>query len=358
MARSALSALVAVASFTYVAGQASAVPTFPATPLANLDIPYTAIPYKVFPGQFARGTQFGYNQCNSSTENQQSLCQTGMVNSISDFCVFAPSKANSTISDTEGEEVCWCTKKGHGCRTMPAGTITGIQVLRNVNYWQIFAYIHQENINIQTGDFGGELDSGGQDLLGNPIGGLMYSKVFSADNATIVQVKNWNMFVGGNTMAIKICDAKGSNPTGYCQHTLDRIGYQYNMPNNAKAGVFEMCDSDAMDIPGVYTVNGQTLSYAQPPESLGPITTIPYTARIPASSNCVTYQSSALYTDLQSLPTATGASSAMATGSGTGTRAGTASVASSTTGSNGAGILTISLFSSILGVAFSIALLA
>ena len=159
-------------------------------------------------------------------------------------------------------------------------------------------------------------------------------------------------------MAIKICDSKGSNPIGYCQHTLDRIGYQYNMPNNAKDGVFEVCDSDAMDIPGVYTLNGQTLSYAQPPESLGPNTTIPYTARIPASSNCVTYQSSALYTDLLAAPTGAAKANGTASGSGTGTRAGSASVASSTSGSNSAGILTISLFSSILGVAFSIAFLA
>jgi hypothetical protein len=130
------------------------------------------------------------------------------------------------------------------------------------------------------------------------------------------------------------------------------------MPNNAQKGLFEVCDSDPMDIPGVYTLNGQTLTYTQPPESLGPITTVPYQPRVPASSNCVTYQSSALYTDFLSLATATGASSKATAGSGTGTRAGTASVASSTSGSNGAGALTVSLFPSILGVAFAVAFLA
>jgi hypothetical protein len=163
-------------------------------------------------------------------------------------------------------------------------------------------------------------------------------------------------FLGGNIAAIKICNPAGSNPGGYCKNTLDRIGVAYNMPSQAQNGTFEVCDSDPMDIPGVYTSNGQTLTYVQPAESLGPISTIPYQPRVPASSNCVTYQSSALYTDFLSLATATGAK-ATATGA-TGTRAGTASVASSTSRSNGAGALTVSLFSSILGVAFAVAFLA
>jgi hypothetical protein len=158
-------------------------------------------------------------------------------------------------------------------------------------------------------------------------------------------------------LGIKICNPSGTNPAGYCQHTLDRIGLAYNMPNQAQNGTFETCDTDPMEIPGVYTSAGQTLSYAQPAESLGPITTIPYTASIPASSNCQTYQSTAIYTDFLSLA----ASTSSASGSqptGTGTRTGSAGAASSTKGSNGAGALTISLFSSILGVAFSVAFLA
>jgi hypothetical protein len=152
------------------------------------------------------------------------------------------------------------------------------------------------------------------------------------------------------------------NPVGYCQHTLDRIGLAYNMPNNAKDGVFEACDSDNMDVPGVYTSNGQTQSYAQPPESLGAITSIPYTARIPASSNCVTYQSSALYTDFLSLaPTSSGPAATNAPNNAGATRSGSSAGAAATSGQgngNGAGGTTISLFSGILGVAFSVAFLA
>ena len=161
-------------------------------------------------------------------------------------------------------------------------------------------------------------------------------------------------FVGSNMLGIKICNPTGTNPAGYCQHTLDRIGLPYNMPNQAQNGTFEMCDTDPMDIPGVYTSAGQTLSYAQPPESLGPITSIPYTARVPASSNCQTYQSTALYTDFLSLSPSTTAAGSQSTG----TSAGSAKGVTPTKASSGAGALTISLFSGILGVAFSVAFLA
>jgi hypothetical protein len=161
-------------------------------------------------------------------------------------------------------------------------------------------------------------------------------------------------------LGVKICDPKGSNPAGYCQHTLDRIGLVYNMPNQAQNNTYEVCDTDPMDIPGVYTSGGQTLSYAQPAESLGAITSIPYTPRIPASSNCQTYTSSVVFTDFLNLAAATStASGSKATGSGSGSSVSHSSAgASPTSGSNGAGTTTISLFSGILGVAFSVVFLA
>jgi hypothetical protein len=288
------------------------------------------------------------------------LCQTLIVNNISDFCIWAPPTPNATISDTEANEVAWCVKEGHGGRGIPPGTFTGLQVLRNSNYYQFVGFINQPNVNIQAGDFGGELDSGGQDELGNPMGGMAYSSAFSSDNTTLDQIPWWTEFIGGGVVALKICNPTGPNPQGYCQHTLDRIGIQYNMPNAAVNGTFEVCDSDAMDIPGEYTSGGQTLSYAQPAETVS-IGTLPYTPRIPSSSNCQTYQSSALFTDFASLAASPTGASATPTGTGASKNgasgAGSAS-ATPTSGSNGAGAITISLFSSILGVAFSVAFLA
>jgi len=363
MAHYALSVFVAVASASYVAAQS--LPTFPATPLASLTFAYPSqVPYQAVPGQYVRGTQSGYNICNSTTENQQSQCQTAFINNISDWCVFAPPEPNSTISDSEGIEVAWCTQHGHGTRLIPGGAITGVQVLNNVNYMQVVAFVTQTEININGQDYGGELDPHGQDLNGNPIGALMYSTHFSADNTTIEQVQEWNMFVGGNITALKICNPAGSNPAGFCRNTLDRVGIAYNMPNNAQDGVFEVCDSDAMDLPGVYVSNGQTITYSQPAESLGAITSVPYTPTVPSSSNCQTYQSSDLFSALASVaaPTASGATAATSTPTGqtSGSRTNSGSPAKSTSGSvsNGADAVAISLFSSIIGVAFSVAFLA
>ena len=120
--------------------------------------------------------------------------------------------------------------------------------------------------------------------------------------------------MGGNSFCFKVCDPADSNAANYCQHIYDRIGCAYNAPNRAQDGVFEVCEGENQDFPGVYTSGGQTLTYTQPPESLGPITSIPFTARIPASSNCVTYQSSALYTALPTLAAVSGSASASGSG--------------------------------------------
>ena len=207
------------------------------------------------------------------------------------------------------------------------------------------------------------------------MGGLLYTSFFSTDGS-IQQTQYWTelvrilhvlppmltsffRFIGGGIVGMKICNPKGTNPQGYCQHTLDRIGLPYNMPNAAKNGTYEVCDSDLMDIPGVYTSGSQTLSYAQPAESLGAISSIPYTPRTPSSSNCQTYQSTQVFTDFASLAASKTGASASATGSGA-SNGGSASSANPTSGSkaNGAESVTISFFTSILGVAFSVAFLA
>ena len=70
-----------------------------------------------------------------------------------------------------------------------------------------------------------------------------------------------------------------------------------------------------MVVPGIYTdASGATQSYAQPPESAGPITTVPYVPTSAASSNCVKMTSSALYTDAVSYTGVVTSSSAAAAG--------------------------------------------
>lgn len=84
---------------------------------------------------------------------------------VLDLCFFAPPQPNSTIADTEGDEVAWCTTDTHGTRVIPPDAIQGIQVLNNANYMQIVMFLDQTKVNIQAGDYGGELDPGGQDLV-------------------------------------------------------------------------------------------------------------------------------------------------------------------------------------------------
>ncbi|KAK7462925.1 hypothetical protein VKT23_007505 [Stygiomarasmius scandens] len=269
--------LIGALGASYAAAQ-----SFVSDPLIDKDVPYTAIPYQVDQHTDGRGPQFGYNICNSTTEGQDSLCQTGYLNHLDDFCLWAPSKPGSAIGDTEGEEVAWCTKPGRGTRLIPNGALKGVQLVQSPGYVQIAGFIDQTKLNIADGDYGGELDSGGQD-------------------------GSAARFIGGGVFCAKACDDTQPNAQHLCEHIYDRIGCAYNAPNNAQEGVFERCEGEDMTPVGVYTSNGETLTWTQPPESEGPITSIPYTPTPAASSNCVTFTSDQLYSQLATVTPAAGA---------------------------------------------------
>jgi hypothetical protein len=102
--------------------------------------------------------------------------------------------------------------------------------------------------------------------------------------------------MGGGAFCLKACDPSKPNAARYCEHVFDRIGCQYNAPAAYTDGVFLSCDGDNQDFPGVYTdASGAVQTYTQPAESLGPISTMPYSARIPSSSNCQTFNSATLF---------------------------------------------------------------
>ncbi|KAG1727724.1 hypothetical protein EDB19DRAFT_1749350 [Suillus lakei] len=350
------SALLAVVAVTFVNAQPD--PADP-TPLVDKHYAYpSGIPYQVDYNTAAiRGPQVGYNICNSTTENQNSMCQTSFVNHIDDFCLWAPPQPNSTIGDTEGQEVAWCTKPGHGTRVIPAGALQGVQLIKTPNYIQIAGFLDQTQVNINADDYGGELDPHGADLRGNPLGGLMYSNAFPSNggnNASYQQVIDWTNFMGGNSFCMKVCDPAGQNQQALCQNIYDRLGCEYNAPNNAQKGVFEVCEGDDMSPVGVYTTGGATSTYYQPAESLGPITTVPYTPTPAASSNCVTYSSTALYT---SQPTPTGAT-ASSGASGAKTTGSSTNSGSSPAQTGGAATMGVSLGAGLVGVVFAMAFLS
>ncbi|KAI9568151.1 hypothetical protein HD554DRAFT_2260752 [Boletus coccyginus] len=301
-----------------------------------------------------RGPQTGYNICNSATENQQSECQTSMANNLDNFCLWAPPQPDSTIGDTEGEVVAWCSKPGYGTRLIPAGALTGVQMLVTSKYIQWAGFIDQTLINIAANDDGGELDPHGADLRGNPLGGLMYSNAFpkvGANNDSYTQIIDWTNFMGSNEFCLTICNPSSSSAdqSAYCQNIYDEIGCEYNMPNNAQKGTFEVCDSDLKIPAGVYVSGGVTMTYTQP--YTGEVNP-PYTPVAPSSSNCVTYQSSALYTGL---PMVTPAPPTTPAGTSKGT-VNTGEGAAPATG--GASALGISSIAGILGTLFAVAFLS
>ncbi|GAA6062329.1 hypothetical protein JCM10212_006579 [Sporobolomyces blumeae] len=309
---STVTAKAKVAAVATLAG--SALPLTAYTYSALSDVPYQVNPYKS-----ERGPQSGYNVCNSTTQGDDSECQTLILNSIDDFCLWGlpgGPKDLSTIGESEAATVAYCIKDTHGSRPIPAGAVTGLQFMRTKAYIQITGYIDQTVLGLTKDDTGGELDPHGADLLGNPLGGLVFSSGLpSGDNSTEVQVIEWNNFIGGGYFCFKLCDpAYTGDSHNYCQNRYDLMGCNYNMPSDTKDGEFTSCDGDLQDEVGIYTTNGQVMTYSQPAE--GSPVDPPYTPRVPASSNCKTYQS----TDILGVAT-TSASSASATNSGSSTTA-------------------------------------
>ncbi|TFY56803.1 hypothetical protein EVJ58_g7414 [Rhodofomes roseus] len=345
----ALSVLVAAA----ISG-AHAQTTTTVAPLADQTYAYSALPYQVEPIGDIRGNQVGYNRCNSSTETQDSLCQTLIVNTIDDFCLWSSPKENDTIGVSEAYEVAWCAKHGHGTRIMPAGTLQDPGQPRRLRLRS-------------------ELDPHGADELGNPMGGVVYSNQYpsgNTDNSSLSQVIEWNEFIGNNQFCIKICNPSETTPTnvGLCNNVYDEVGISYNCPNSAQKGVFEVCDGDSMTPIGQYVSDGVTTTWTQPWSGTW---TVPYTPTVPASSNCRTYASTDLYTS-NSLPTSSAsgsgsASGASATGSGakasgSGASASGSSAGASATGtsgnSSGAHHVIVSGLATVLGVGAALAFLA
>ncbi|RXW21551.1 hypothetical protein EST38_g4289 [Candolleomyces aberdarensis] len=270
-----------------------------------------------------RGEQVGYNRCNSTTEGPTSLCQTAIINSLDDFCFWAPPSPGRAVGEIEGEMVAWCTQPGHGSRVMVDGTLTGVQFTKAPDYVQVWGFISdQSRINMVPGDAGGEMDPHGADLRGNPMGGLVFSNAFTG---VYIQVVEWHNFMGGNQFCLKACDPRGARDADYCQHIFDTQGCQFNAPSGARDGVFESCASDNQPIPGQ-----------------GP-------AVPPASSLCSTFASTDIYgpsatvrvpipgastmsfsTIPRPTPSTTSSSSAASTTAATSSRTGTAAGATAT----------------------------
>ncbi|KAJ7895990.1 hypothetical protein B0H14DRAFT_3853831 [Mycena olivaceomarginata] len=195
--------------------------------------------------------QSGTNQCGTAL-NQSSQCQTAYMNSLEDWCLWAPPQpgAHSSIGETERIEVAWCTKNGTGARLIPDGAITGAHWLITPDYIQVTGTGNLTLLNVPEHDSGGggELDPHGADGNGNPVGGIVFSSAFGGQ---IEEIFEWTNFMGPGEFCFRICDPKGKNPAGFCQHVYDEMGCGWNMPGNYAPG-FDSCHADSGEPMGVY----------------------------------------------------------------------------------------------------------
>ncbi|BGP56529.1 hypothetical protein JCM8202v2_004150 [Rhodotorula sphaerocarpa] len=213
--------------------------------------------------------QTGYNDCGTN-DSPNSMCQTSHVNSVTDFCLWAPPTPGGTIGDTEEIEVAWCTASGHGARVMPEGTVHSAHFLTTPHYTQVTGTGDFTKINIQGGDAGGELDPHGATGFGNPIGSLVFSNG--------QQIHEWTS-ISDSEFCFRICH-DAPDAWLWCQHIYDLQGCAWNEPGNYGGG-FDTCEGDSTEYPpGVYNVNGQLSTYQQ---SQGPA---PTAHAAGASSNC------------------------------------------------------------------------
>ncbi|KAI0355847.1 hypothetical protein OH77DRAFT_267651 [Trametes cingulata] len=199
------------------------------------------------PKQTEQG-QSGTNQCGSG-HDQNSMCQNAYINSLDDWCIFAPPQPgpDSVIGNTERIEVAWCTKDGHGTRLIPDGAITGAHFVQTPDYVQVTGVGDLTLINIPKGDAGGELDPHGADGNGNPIGGLVFSSAFGS----IQQMHEWTNFVSDSEFCFRACK-DGPKAPALCQHIYDVMGCEWNMPGNYAPGSFDRCLGDTGEPMGVY----------------------------------------------------------------------------------------------------------
>ncbi|KAI0821903.1 hypothetical protein BC628DRAFT_1328512 [Trametes gibbosa] len=278
--------------------------------------------------------QSGTNQCGSG-HDQNSMCQNAYLNSLDDWCVFAPPQPgpDSVIGNTERIEVAWCTKDGHGTRLIPDGSITGAHFVQTPDYVQITGVGDLTKINIPAGDEGGELDPHGADGNGNPIGGLVFSSAFG----DVTQMHEWTNFVSATEFCFRACK-DGPKAPALCQHIYDVMGCAWNMPGNYAPGSFDRCLADTGEPMGVYGTStfhqgdpSTPAAHPAPPtSSCTPTSTIGNGLAASASVSTTSGASGASTTSGVSA-----ASSGSGSGSGTASRTDSASGTPSATGGSG-----------------------
>jgi len=280
--------------------------------------------------------------------NQSSYSRLLTLNTVDDFCLFAPPTL-ANISDSETLEVAYCLQQRNDARLIPDGTLTGLTILKTDFYIQAMGYGSFTNLNIPYGDEGGELDPHGATGAGNPVGGNVTSNVTGTDES----FAEWMLYIDYNMFCFRICTNANAtfSAAEMCWHELDEMGCEFVMPAQYNFnGTFQTCDADVAMPPGWYptaTVSGTTEFSTFAQYFTGVISGTPYTVGdtvtptapyfTPAQSNCVTVPT---VSNGVKLAAATGASgnttgSAVTATASPGTGTGTSGAAATGTGTGG-----------------------
>ncbi|KOS14650.1 hypothetical protein Malapachy_08004 [Malassezia pachydermatis] len=233
--------------------------------------------------------QQGTNACGTQSSDS-SMCQNLYINSATDFCLWAPpGPLSQGVGEAERYVVSYCTKAGRGTRLIPPGTLKSVHFVQTPHYVQVSGTGEFSSMHINNNGGGGELDPHGQDGMGNPIGGLVFSNAFGNG---LVQVHEWNSFMDAKTYCLRAC-VDGDMAKAYCKNIYDELGCNFNMPTGPdNLGVFESCEGQDADIVGVYTNNGVVSTFFQTQTSQG--VSVPPPKKPPAVSKCSNFPSAAL----------------------------------------------------------------
>jgi len=237
--------------------------------------------------------QTGTNQCGTGS-NQTSQCQNLYVNSLQDFCLWGPPEPNSVIGAVEEIVVAYCTTPGQGTRLFPAGTILQAHFVETPDYIQITGVGQFTNIGIAAGDQGGELDPHGATGNGNPVGGLVFSNVWTGGSGSGQQIHEWTNYMAVDEFCIRVCK-EGPNAPMWCEHIYDTMGCRWVMPGNYDVG-FSSCQGDSGTPMGLYPqAGGGTSTFFQGQSAT------PSGDPAPSTSSCTNFTSAAIFTALPTL---------------------------------------------------------
>lgn len=227
--------------------------------------------------------QIGTNQCKQyGASNPKSKCQNIFINSVSDFCLWAPQK-QGTVGAQEEKMYSYCTRSGYGTRLIPDGTIKKAHFLKTPTFVQVTGFGDFTSMKIDAGDEGGELDPHGATGAGNPPGGLVFSRNFKGREGQWVQSKEWSSFMSATEFSFRAClsGTPGKDAKKLCPHIYDVMGAMWNHPGNYGDG-FDDCEGENGGYPGVYTKKNGSVSTFYQGQAKTPGAHAPG-----ASSNCV-----------------------------------------------------------------------